>query len=61
MAMDVITGRSEEIKLLQKIEQSGEAELVAIYGRRRVGKTYLIRNGFSRSLDFEFPGRIMLH
>ncbi len=54
--MNVITGRSEEIKLLHKIEQSGEAELVAIYGRRRVGKTYLIRNGFRRPLDFEFSG-----
>lgn len=54
--MNIITGRSEEIKLLRKIEQSGEAELVAIYGRRRVGKTYLIRNGFSRPVDFEFTG-----
>lgn len=29
---------------------------MAIYGRRRVGKTYLIRNGFSRPVDFEFSG-----
>ena len=41
---------------MRKIEQSGEAELVAIYGRRRVGKTYLIRNGFSKPIDFEFSG-----
>ncbi len=54
--MNSIIGRSEEIRLLHKIEQSGEAELVAVYGRRRVGKTYLIRNGFRRPPDFEFSG-----
>lgn len=54
--MDVVIGRTEEIELLRKIEKSGEAELIAVYGRRRVGKTYLIRNGFSRALDFEFSG-----
>lgn len=42
--------------MLEKIESSPEAELVAVYGRRRVGKTYLIRNGFSRIPRFEFSG-----
>lgn len=54
--MEKITGRAKEIKLLKKIERSQEPELLAIYGRRRVGKTYLIRNGFSKPLDFEFSG-----
>lgn len=54
--MGIVIGRLEEISLLRKIERSGDAELVAVYGRRRVGKTYLIRNGFSRPLDFEFSG-----
>jgi|SRR5690606_26507884 len=54
--MDIVIGRTEEIELLRKIEKSSEAELVAVYGRPRVGKTYLIRNGFSRTLDFEFSG-----
>ncbi|ODS80593.1 MAG: ATPase [Cytophagaceae bacterium SCN 52-12] len=54
--MEVVIGRLEEIKLFRKIEQSGETELVAVYGRRRVGKTYLIRNGFRQPPDFEFTG-----
>ena len=51
-----IIGRTDEKKLLDKILNSDEAELVAVYGRRRVGKTYLIRNGFEKQLVFEFSG-----
>lgn len=54
--MEQVIGRTDEKLLLQKIENSGEAELVAVYGRRRVGKTFLIRNGFQRGLAFEFSG-----
>lgn len=54
--MEDLIGRAEEKSLLIKIENSGEAELVAVYGRRRVGKTYLIRNGFKKQLAFEFSG-----
>ncbi|QNR85369.1 hypothetical protein H9N25_02480 [Pedobacter riviphilus] len=42
--------------MLNKIEKSGESELIAVYGRRRVGKTYLIRNGFTKEIAFEFSG-----
>jgi uncharacterized protein len=44
----VIIGRQYEQKQLQKIYQSNQAEFVAVYGRRRVGKTYLIRHFFSQ-------------
>ncbi|WP_221389936.1 ATP-binding protein [Dyadobacter sp. NIV53] len=54
--MEEIIGRAREKILLQKIEKSSDAELVAVYGRRRVGKTFLIRNGFSKALSFEFSG-----
>jgi predicted transcriptional regulator len=54
--MEQVIGRIEEKSLLQKIERSEEAELVAIFGRRRVGKTFLIRNGFSKRISFEFSG-----
>lgn len=54
--MEQIVGRTQERSFLQKIEKSGEAELIAVFGRRRVGKTYLIRNGFSKGLSFEFSG-----
>ncbi|WP_343305140.1 ATP-binding protein [Chitinophaga niabensis] len=54
--MESIIGREQEKTLLSRIERSGEAELVAIYGRRRVGKTFLIRNFFHKQLAFEFSG-----
>lgn len=41
-----IIGRQYEQKQLQKIFQSDHAEFVAVYGRRRVGKTYLVREFF---------------
>jgi len=54
--METVIERLEEKVMLEKIEKSNEAELVAVYGRRRVGKTYLIRNGFSKMPVFEFSG-----
>ncbi len=42
-----IVGRQYEQQQLQKIFQSNAAEFVAVYGRRRVGKTYLIREFFN--------------
>jgi len=44
---DIIIGREAECKTLEEIAHSSEAEFLAIYGRRRVGKTYLITNYFS--------------
>ncbi len=37
-------GRRHETALLDEVLRSDRAELVAVYGRRRVGKTYLVRN-----------------
>ena len=54
--MDNIIGRETEIQLLRDILTSRQAELVAMYGRRRVGKTYLIRTVFEKELLFEFAG-----
>ena len=54
--MDKIIGRTEEIIQLSKIANSEDAELLAVYGRRRVGKTFLIRNVFRKQLVFEFSG-----
>jgi uncharacterized protein len=53
-----IVGRQEEINLFEECLQSDKPELVAVYGRRRIGKTYLIRNYFSENLQFEFSGSI---
>ena len=54
--MESLIGRKVEIKLLQDVLVSQEAELVAVYGRRRVGKTYLIRTVFEKEIVFEFAG-----
>lgn len=45
--MQKIIGREHEKKRLNQFLNSKEAEFAAVYGRRRVGKTYLIRNFFS--------------
>ena len=51
-----IVGREEEIKLLNKYAESGRAEFVAIYGRRRVGKTFLVNQVFKDRLTFSMTG-----
>lgn len=43
-----IFGRTKEIQILDAILYSKSSEFIAIYGRRRVGKTYLIREYFSQ-------------
>jgi len=42
MSYNSIIGRSEEIKKLEKFLKSSKSEFVAVYGRRRVGKSYLV-------------------
>ena len=49
-------GRKEEKQILHKAFTSNKPELVAVIGRRRVGKTYLIRSFFRNKLDFEVIG-----
>lgn len=51
-----IIGRQREIALLQEIYESPRAEFVAVYGRRRIGKTYLIDKFFSDKYDFYMTG-----
>lgn len=54
----VIAGREEELEIFKDLLHSNRAELVAIYGRRRIGKTFLIRTYFSGNICFEFTGTI---
>lgn len=51
-------GRGQEIQLLKNIVNSGRAEFVAVYGRRRVGKTYLIQQFFDYKFSFSATGII---
>jgi len=49
-------GRVKELDILNKAKTSKKPELVAVIGRRRVGKTYLIRSFFEDLIDFEMVG-----
>lgn len=54
--MAVIIGRKDEQEELKRLYASNEAKLVAVYGRRRVGKTYLIRETFGNNFAFYHTG-----
>ena len=43
---DIIIGRKAEQEILRQRIESKSPELIAIYGRRRIGKTYLVRQYF---------------
>ena len=45
-------GRKREIKRLETLINSHKSEFVAVYGRRRVGKTLLIRHVFNNDFSF---------
>lgn len=53
-----IIGREEEIRTLQRLLRSGEPELLAIYGRRRVGKTFLVKTFFKPHMIFSCSGQL---
>lgn len=52
----IIIGRNEEISILKEKLRSTKAEFIAITGRRRVGKTYLINAYFEKEMTFHFSG-----
>ena len=52
----MIIGRKEEQQILHSAVQSENSEFVAVYGRRRVGKTYLIRETFGYKFTFQHTG-----
>ena len=53
-----IIGRKRELKILEEVLSSTSAEFIAIYGRRRIGKTYLIKKFLGRQTGvfFELTG-----
>ena len=51
-----IIGRTSEKDILKQLLLSKQAELLAVYGRRRVGKTFLIRTFFEENIAFELTG-----
>jgi AAA+ ATPase superfamily predicted ATPase len=51
-----IIGRKPEIERLNSVSLSNKSELVVMFGRRRVGKTFLIREYFKKDIAFEVSG-----
>ena len=49
-------GREEEKKVLLSLLESDKSEFVAVYGRRRVGKTFLVRETFNYKFAFQHTG-----
>lgn len=56
MTKDKIIGREKEKEKLDKILQSDQAAFLALYGRRRVGKTFLIRQYLKNQIVFDISG-----
>ena len=55
--MDKLIGRHKEQAKIQTCLESGKSEFVVVYGRRRIGKTFLIRRFFKDRYDFSFVGK----
>ena len=54
--MTKLIGRKGEKKILQEAITSDEAELVAVVGRRRVGKTFLVETVYKEHFIFQIAG-----
>ncbi|WP_188507867.1 AAA family ATPase [Parapedobacter pyrenivorans] len=58
MDRKMIIGRVEEQEILTRLLKSDRADLLAIYGRRRVGKTFLITHYYAQNLRFYCSGQL---
>ena len=47
-----LIGREKEIRVLKSCYESDKSEFVAIYGRRRVGKTFFVKDIFKERFAF---------
>lgn len=56
--MSKVIGRKQEKELLIKALTNNKPELIAVYGRRRVGKTFLINQVYKNNIVFSFSGLI---
>ena len=51
-----IVGRRYEQEVLHACVESTRAEFIAVYGRRRIGKTFLVKQFFNDTFDFYTTG-----
>ena len=51
-----VIGREEELDTISRLYESGRSEFLAIYGRRRVGKSFLIEEALENKFSFVAVG-----
>jgi uncharacterized protein len=51
-------GREKEIRILEDAYSSRESEFIAVYGRRRVGKTLLVKHVLEDRFSFYYSGKL---
>lgn len=51
-----LIARQKEVQELERLYRSERSELVMVYGRRRIGKTFLVNHVFAHRLTFSFVG-----
>lgn len=56
MAREDIIGRKREIALLDSYMATAQPEFIALYGRGRIGKTFLVKKLYEESFDFYVTG-----
>ena len=56
MPKELIISREYEMKQLEECYSAKESQLVIVYGRRRVGKSFLINQYFDNRFDFKLVG-----
>ena len=54
--MELIAGREAEQATMKSLLGGNQSEFLAIYGRRRIGKTFLIRTVFNKEMTFQMTG-----
>ena len=60
MENNELIGRKNEREQFDDIYATKKPALVAVYGRRRVGKTFLVRQHFNNNFDFSFTGNYQM-
>lgn len=54
--MNNVAGREAEVLEMRSLLKSGQSEFLAVFGRRRIGKTFLIRSVYDKEIVFQVTG-----
>lgn len=53
---NIVIGRKQELELLSRYLNSPKSEMIVLYGRRRVGKTFIVQQACENKFDFYVTG-----